>query len=67
MAEWTQTPYCRHHKNLCQDGLRTVKGGAFDGWGFGSRQQRMSMDQKTWRPSIGFRCARVIHPTKKDP
>jgi formylglycine-generating enzyme required for sulfatase activity len=67
VAEWTQTPYCRHHKKLCQDGFRTVKGGGFDGLGGDRRQIRMSMDEKTWRPSLGFRCARVVHPPKKGP
>lgn len=65
VAEWTQTVYCRHHKKLCQSGFRTVKGSGFDGLGMASRENRMSFDEKTWRPSIGFRCARVIHPTKK--
>ena len=65
VAEWTQTPFCEHHKKLCEEGCRTVKGGAFNGIGNAGRLYRMSIDEKTWKPYIGFRCARVVKADSK--
>jgi formylglycine-generating enzyme required for sulfatase activity len=66
VSEWTQTPYCRHHKKLCDDGFRTVKGDAFNAFGDPGRHYRFSIDETTSPPAIGFRCARVVNkdPTK---
>jgi formylglycine-generating enzyme required for sulfatase activity len=65
VAEWTSSLYCRHHKELCEDGVRTVKGGAFDGVGLSVIEYRMSIDEKTWQPNIGFRCTRVVNTDSK--
>jgi formylglycine-generating enzyme required for sulfatase activity len=64
IAEWTTTTYCRLHKKECEPNNRTVKGGSYS-WGSAQIQHRYSFAETEWRPTLGFRCARVTTPTTK--
>jgi formylglycine-generating enzyme len=64
VAEWTSTVYCKLHKQECEPGKRTVKGQSYYNVTSGIHD-RVSTPETEWRPTLGFRCARVTTPATK--
>ncbi len=65
VSEWTTTPYCKLHKEQCEADRRTVKGHSYS-TGASGVTHRFSVPEAEWRPTIGFRCARVATPAGKN-
>jgi formylglycine-generating enzyme len=64
VAEWTSTVYCKLHKQECEPGKVTVKGQSYYNVTSGI-QHRVSAPETEWRPTLGFRCARITNPAAK--
>jgi formylglycine-generating enzyme len=64
VSEWTSTTYCKLHQQECEPSKRTVKGQAYIGSTSGI-QDRISVPETEWRPTLGFRCARITNPAPK--
>ena len=64
VSEWTTTSYCKLYKEQCEPDRRTVKGHSYSTRASGVTH-RFSVAETEWRPTIGFRCARVATPPGK--